>query len=109
MDIFVSPLVSLLQNIIQEAHADNQRKHEEKMQELQLIANSELRDKYVEQLVLDKFLTPIEDAQHKIQDTAKHAQYMAESVNYYYRDHNLNKEQAQEVCQQFRVLAIKIS
>lgn len=109
MDLFVSPIASLLQTIIQEAHAENQRRHEEKMAEINLIANSELRDCYVQQLLLDKFLAPIEDAQHKIQNAAKHAQYMAEAVNYYYRDHNLTKEQAKDVCQQFRFLAVKIA
>ena len=109
MDIFVSPIASLLQTIIQENHAENQRRHEEKMSQIDLIANSELRDTYVQQLILDKFLAPVEDAQHQIQNAAKHAQYMAESVNYYYRDHHLSKEQAKDVCQQFRFLAIKIA
>jgi hypothetical protein len=109
MDLFIVPLASLLQTIIQEAHAENQRRHEEKMAEINLIANSELRDCYVQQLLLDKFLAPIEHAQHKIQNAAKHAQYMAEAINYHYKDHNLTKEQARDVCQQFRFLAVKIS
>ena len=41
MDLFVSPVASLLQTIIQEAHAENQRRHEEKMAEIKLISNSE--------------------------------------------------------------------
>ena len=109
MDLFVSPIASLLQTVIQEAHAENQRRHEEKMSEINLIANSQLRDSYVQQLVLDKFLAPIEDAQHQIQNAAKHAQYMAEIINYHYYDHNLTETQAKEVCQQFRFMAIQLS
>lgn len=109
MDLFVSPIAGLLQTLIQEANAENKRRHEEKMAEIQLIANSELRDSYVQQLLLDKFLYPVEKAQHDLQNTAKHAQYLAESINYYYRDHHLNKEQAKDVSQQFCFLAIKIA
>lgn len=109
MDLLVSPIAGLLQTIIQEAHAENQRRHEEKMAQIELIANSELRDSYVQQLLFDKFLAPVEQAQHDIQNTAKHAQYMAESINYYYRDHGLNKEQAKDISEQFRFLAVKIS
>ena len=72
-------------------------------------SHSELRDSYVQQLLLDKFLAPVEKAQYEIQNAAKHAQYLAECINYYYRDHNLTKEQAQDVCQQFRFLAVKLS
>jgi hypothetical protein len=109
MDIFVFPIASLLQTIIQETNAENKRRHEEKMAEINLIANSELRDSYVQQMLLDKFLYPVEKAQHELQNAAKHAQYMAEAVNYHYRDHGLTEEQAKDVCQQFRFLAIKIA
>ena len=109
MDLFVSPLANLLQTIIQESHRENQRRHEEKMAEINLIANSELRDSYVQQLLLDKFLAPIEKAQHDIQNAAKHAQYMAEAVNYYYQDHGLTIEQARDISQQFRFLGIKLA
>lgn len=51
MDLLVSPIAGLLQTIIQEAHAENQRRHEEKMAQIVLIANSELRDSYVQQLL----------------------------------------------------------
>jgi hypothetical protein len=109
MDAFITPIASLLQILIQETHAENQRKHEEKMAEIQMITNSEFRDSYVQQLILDKFLYPIEEAQHQIQNAAKHAQYMAESINYHYEDHNLNKNQATEVCQQFRFMAVQLA
>jgi hypothetical protein len=109
IDIFVSPLADLLQTIMQEVHAENQRRHEEKMAEIKLIANSELRDSYVQQIILDKFLYPVEKAQHELQNAAKHAQYMAEAVNYYYRDHGLTKEQTRDIAQQFRFLAIKVA
>ncbi|MGL5944087.1 MAG: hypothetical protein ACRC2S_27715 [Waterburya sp.] len=109
MDLFISPIASLLQTLIQETHAENQRKHEEKMAEIKLISNSEFRDSYVQQLILDKFLYPIEEAQHQIQNAAKHAQYMAEAINYHYEDHNLTKSQATEVCQQFRFMAVQLA
>jgi tRNA nucleotidyltransferase/poly(A) polymerase len=79
------------------------------MAEIKLIVDSQMRDKYVEQLVLDKFLAPIEKAQHTIQNTAKHSQYMAEVIGRYDKDHNLTQEQAREVCQEFRFLAIQIT
>ena len=109
MDLFILPIASLLQTVIQESHAENQRQHEEKMSQINLIANSELRDSYVQQLILDKFLAPIEEAQHQIQNAAKYAQYMAEVLNYHHRDHNLTKNQAKEVCQQFRFMAVQLS
>jgi hypothetical protein len=107
--IVVSPIANLLQTLIQETNAENKRRHEEKMAEIQMITNSEFRDSYVQQLILDKFLYPIEEAQHQIQNAAKHAQYMAESINYHYEDHNLTKNQATEICQQFRFMAIQLA
>ena len=79
INLFASPIAGLLQSVIQEAHAKKQRRHERRMAEIKLIADSKMRDRYVEQLVLDKFLAPVEKAQYKIQDTAKHAQYMTGS------------------------------
>ena len=109
MDLFISPLAGLLQTIIEESYKENQRKYEEKMAQINLIANSELRDSYVQQLLLDKFLAPIEKAQHDIQNAAKHSQYMAESVNYYYKHHGLTVKQARYISQQFRFLGIKLT
>lgn len=109
MDLFVSPIAGLLQTIIEEAHAENKRRHQEKMAEIELIANSQIRDSYVQQLLLDKFLAPVEQAQHDIQNAAKHAHYLAECINYYYKDHNLTKDQGKDVGQQFRFLAVKLS
>ncbi|MGL5871988.1 MAG: hypothetical protein ACRC2R_06415 [Xenococcaceae cyanobacterium] len=109
MDIMLSPIAGLLETVFKEIHAENHRKHEKQMQELNIINNSQLRDDYVQQILLDKFLFPIENAQHQIQNTAKHAQYMAEAINYYHQDHKLSKEDAQKISQQFRFLAIQIS
>ena len=109
MDLFISPIASLLQTVIQESHAENQRQHEQRMAEIQLIADSGARDSYVQQLILDKFLAPVEEAQHQIQNAAKHGQYMAEVINYHHQDHNLTKSQSREVCQQFRFMAIQLS
>ncbi|WP_216595557.1 hypothetical protein [Myxosarcina sp. GI1] len=109
INLFVHPITNLLQNIIQETHAENKRRHEKKMAEINLIANSKLRDDYVRQLLLDKFLAPVDKAQSQIQSAAKHAQYMAESINYYYKDHQLTKEESRAVCEQFRFLAARIA
>jgi hypothetical protein len=109
MDIMLSPIAGLLETVFKEIHAENHRKHEKQMQELNIINNSQLRDVYVQQILLDKFLCPIENAQHQIQNTAKHAQFLAEALNYYHQDHQLSKEDAQKVSQQFRFLAIQLS
>ncbi|MBD1926478.1 hypothetical protein H6F74_09495 [Trichocoleus sp. FACHB-90] len=103
------PLTGLFETIIKEVYAEKQRKHEQRMKELQIIADSSLRDAYVQQLLLDKFLAPVDNAQHQIQNTAKHAQYLAETFSYYYQDHGATKEEAKEICHQLRILAIKIS
>jgi hypothetical protein len=108
IDVFY-PIPKLLDTILSEIYAENRRKHEERMAELQIISNSSLRDAYAQQLLLDRFLAPVENAQHSIQNAAKHAQYMAEVVNYYHHDHGCRQEQAAEISRQFRALAVKIS
>jgi hypothetical protein len=105
----INPVSGLLEKLIDEAHAERRRKHEERMQEIAMIANSNLRDDYVQQLLLDKFLAPIEKAQHKLQDAAKHAQWLAEMVNYYHHDHGATQEQGKEISGQLRILATKIT
>lgn len=105
----VDPIAGLLGKLIDESHAINRRKHEERMQELATIANSSLRDDYIQQLLLDKFLAPVEQAQHQLQNAAKHAQWLAEIVNYYYQDHKATQEQGQAISQELRFLAIKIT
>ena len=107
--IEVAPIAELLEKLIDEAHAKERRKHEHRMKELEMIANSSVRDDYVQQLLLDKFLAPVEKAQRQLQDAAKHAQWLAEMFNYYYRDHGATQEQGKEVSEQLRVLAIKIT
>ncbi|MEG3440123.1 hypothetical protein V0288_23540 [Pannus brasiliensis CCIBt3594] len=103
------PIPKLLDTILSEVYAENRRKHEERMEELKIISDSKVRDAYAQQLLLDRFLAPVENAQHQIQNAAKHAQYMAEVVNYYHPDHGASKEEAREIARQFRLLAIKIS
>lgn len=102
-------LTGLLDKIIDEVSAEQRRQHELKIKELSIIESSNLRDAYVQQILLDKFLAPIEAAQHQIQNTAKHAQWMAEVLNYYFPDHGLNQEQAKELSTQLRLLAVKIT
>ena len=101
--------MGLVDKLMDELAAKDRREHEVRMKELQMIDNSSLRDEYVQQLLLDRFLAPIEEAQHVIQNTAKHAQYLAEAVAVYYQDHGLTQEQAIELSKQLRLLAIKIT
>lgn len=99
----------LIEKIFDEIAAEDRRNHERRMKELQLIENSSARDEYARQLLLDRFLGPVDEAQHQIQNTAKHAQYLAEAVIVYHRDHGLTEQQAHELAGQFRLLAIKIT
>ncbi|MEB3163769.1 MAG: hypothetical protein VKK80_11115 [Prochlorothrix sp.] len=82
-----------------------QQKHQLRMKELEIISNSSQRDLYAKELLLDKLLGPIEDASHQIQNTAKHAQYLAEVIPYYYADHQLTQAQATILATELRALA----
>jgi hypothetical protein len=99
----------LIDKILGQIQEQEKREHEKKLQELNIIADSSLRDQLAAQLLMDKFLSPIENAQHTIQNTAKHAQYLAESIGYYYSYHGMNEQEAKEICSQFRSLAMKIT
>jgi hypothetical protein len=105
----VPVFAGLLDSIIEELGAKDRREHERRMKELQIIENSNLRDEYVQQLLLDRMLYPIEKAQHDIQTRAKHAQWLAHMITSQYKEHGLTKEQAIELSQQFRLLAIQIT
>jgi hypothetical protein len=100
--------VTLFSQILTQAQDEARRHHEQKIKELSIIADSKLRDRLAAELLLDKMLAPIEHAQHQIQNAAKHAQWMAEAVMYYYGDHGLTEEQGREISQQFRLLAIEL-
>lgn len=102
-------LAGFLDSVIEELGAKDRREHERRMQELQLIESSNLRDEYARQLLLDRLLSPIEQAQHDIQNRAKHAQWLAGIVVYYYQDHGLAEDQAHELARQLRLLAIQIT
>ncbi len=102
-------LSGLFERIIDEVSAEQRRQHELKLKELSIIENSSLRDEFVAQLLLDRVLAPIESAQHDIQNAAKHAQWLAEIVNYYFHDHGLSEEQGHELAAQFRQMAIAIT
>lgn len=102
-------LAGLLDSIIEEIGAKERREHERRMKELQIIENSNLRDDYVQHLLIDRLLYPIEKAQHDIQNRAKHAQWLAHMITAQYKSHGLTKEQSTELAQQFRMLAIQIT
>ncbi len=95
--------------ILDQLQEEERRKHQQRMQELSIIADSNLRDQLAAELLLERFLAPIEQAQYQICDAAKHAQYMAEALGFHYRDHGLSQEQANEICKQFRFLAIQLT
>lgn len=101
--------VNLFNKILEQLQEEARRKHEKEIQELSIIADSNLRDQLAAELLMDKVLTPIENAQYQIQDVAKHAQYLAEVIGYYYADHGLNQEQAIKLSTQFRFLALQLT
>lgn len=104
------PIAGLLEKFIDEVGADKRRRHEERMKTLSMIADSKLRDAYVHQLLLNQFfLDSSENAQQKIQNAAKHSQWLAEMMNYYHRDHGATQEQGKEIATELRLLATKIS
>ncbi len=88
--------VSLFNKILDQLQEEDRRKHEQKLQELAIIADSNLRDQLAAELLMDKLLAPIEKAQFQIQEAANHAQWMAEAIGYYYADHGLTQKQARE-------------
>ncbi|MEB3356951.1 MAG: hypothetical protein VKK04_09510 [Synechococcales bacterium] len=102
-------IAGLLDSIIEEMGAKDRREHERRMKDLQIIENSNLKDEYVKQLLLDRILYPVEKAQHDIQNAAKHAQWLSEIVLFHHRDHGLNEEQAYELSKQLKLLAIQIT
>jgi len=75
--------INVLENIFDLIYEEDRRKHELQLQELAIIADSNLRDQLAVHLIVDRFLAPVEQAQFLIQDTAKHSQYLAEAIGYY--------------------------
>lgn len=102
-------IAGLLDSIIDELGAQDRRNHERRMKELQIIENSSLKDEYVRQLLLDRLLYPIEQAQHDIQNTAKHAQWLSQIILFYHQEHGLTEEQAHELARELKLLAIQIT
>ncbi len=105
----VSLALGVFDYMVEKSARQQQYRHERKMKELEIISSSNLRDQYVYELLLDKFLSPIEEAQNRIQDAAKHAQYMAEVLSYYYRDHSLSQAEAKILCSELRTIAVRIT
>ena len=102
-------IAGLLDSIIDELGAKDRRNHERRMKDLQIIENSSLKDEYVRQLLLDRLLYPIEQAQNDIQDTAKHAQWLSQIILFYHQEHGLTEEQAHELARELKLLAIRIT
>jgi len=106
----VDSIAGLLEKVINEAGAERRRKHEERTKLIQLISDSKLRDSYVQQLLLNQFfLDASENAQQKIQNTAKHSQWLAEAIGRHYQDHGATPEQGKEISMGLGLLAVKIS
>ncbi|MEO0375343.1 MAG: hypothetical protein AAF329_12110 [Cyanobacteria bacterium P01_A01_bin.17] len=105
----VTPIAGLLQTLIAEAENEKRRRHEQQVRELEIISDSKMRDSFAQQLLLDKFLFPIEKAQHDLANAAKHAQSLAESFHYYYQDHSATAEQERDISAQLRYLAVQLT
>ena len=108
-DQSVAMIARLLSTAIEEAGAKDRRQHELRIKELQIIENSDLRDEYVKQLMINRMLHPIEKAQLEIQDAAKHAQWLSEEILFKHDDHRLSLEEARELSKQLKLLAIEIT
>lgn len=102
-------IAGLLNTYLQHISLEKEHKHEKRMKELELINNSEMRNAFAQQLILDKFLRPIEEANILLQNMAMSAQDLAESICYYHGHHNATLEQAREIAQEARQLAIKLT
>lgn len=112
MDINFDPthsVAGLLTSIIEEVGAKERRQHDLRMKELEIIDNSDLRNQYVQQLMLNRVLAPIEKAQHEIHDSAKHAQWLSEVIVYYHGDHRMDVKKAHELSRELKLLAIQIT
>lgn len=112
MDFIIDPthsLSGLLAAIIEEVGANEKREHEHRMKELELISNSGLRDVYVQQLMLNRLLYPVEQAQHEIHNSAKHAQWLSEMIVYHHAHHGMEMLTARELSRELKLLAIQIA
>ena len=101
--------INVLQSIFELLYEEDRRKHELELQQLSIIADSNARDQLAIHLLADRILAPVEQAQFLIQDAAKHAQFLAESIGRYYSDHGMSQAEARIISKQFRTLAIKLT
>jgi hypothetical protein len=101
--------LNIFNKILDQLQEEDRRKHERRLKELAIIADSSLRDQFAAELLMDKMLAPIEKAQFQIHEAAKHAQFLAEAIGYYYADHGLTDAQAKELSTQFRLIAIQLT
>ncbi|MBV5261148.1 hypothetical protein FLX56_22280 [Synechococcus moorigangaii CMS01] len=101
--------VNLFDKILDHIQEQDRRIHEQKIKELSIVADSQLQDQLAMELLMDRILSPIEEAQFQIQDAAKHAQYMAEVIGYHYADHGLSEKQANQLSCQFRLMALQLT
>ena len=101
--------INLFSKILDQLQEENRREHERELRKLSIIADSNVRDQFAAELLMDKILAPTEKAQFQIHDAAKHAQYLAEVIGYHYADHGLTQEQAGEISTQFRFLATQLT
>lgn len=108
--MYIRSIAGLLEKLINEAGAEKRRKHREQMATIKLISDSSLRDAYVQQLLLNQFfLNSSEKAQEKLQNAAKHAQWLAEKIGYHRQEHGATPEQIKDIATQLRFLAVNIS
>ncbi|ERN41771.1 hypothetical protein KR51_00016210 [Rubidibacter lacunae KORDI 51-2] len=100
---------NLLSDFLTQLHEEDRIKYEQRRQEISIIDNSSIRDRLAMELLMEKFLSPTAKVQAQIQDAAKHAQYMAEAMGYYYADHGLTRDRARVISSQFRLLALQLT
>lgn len=104
--VMAKPVAKFLQGVLELINLEERHSHELRMQQLGIISNSALRDELAQQLLLDRFLAPVEAAQHRIHHAAQHAQYLAEAFLQYRQDHGASHEEAEAIAGQLRFLAI---
>ncbi|MEI6882830.1 MAG: hypothetical protein WCK82_16040 [Bacteroidota bacterium] len=102
-------MTGLLNTIIKEIGAKDERENMRRIKELDIIQDSSVRDAFARQLLLDKILRPIEAMQHRIQGTAMHAQWLSGIITTHYRDHKMEEEEAREIASHLRQIAILVT
>lgn len=101
--------VNVFNLLLAQQHAEEQRRYEHRLKELTMLADIEYRDQAIAEMLLDKLLIPDAAIRVRLQNTAKHVQFLAEELPYKASEHNLTEAHAQEVCTHLRYLTKLLS